>query len=67
MTLDSQHYIDTELIVNGRSGNIKLLVSSVHYLLIFLNFILFISWFLQFTGAGIHFKNVVFVFDGNVS
>ena len=39
--------------------NIKLLVASVHnfrVLLIFFDFILFISWFLQFSGAGIHLK-----------
>ena len=37
---------------------IKLLVASVHnltFLLIFFDFMLFISWFLQFSGAGIHF------------
>ena len=42
--------------------NNKLLVVSVHnltVLFIFFDFILFISWLLQFPGAGIHFKNVV--------
>ena len=41
--------------------NIKLLVPSVHnlrVLLIFFVFILFISCFLQFSGAKIHFKKI---------
>ena len=43
--------------------NIKLLVDGVHnlrVLLIFFDFILFISCFLQFSGAGIHFKKCCF-------
>ena len=43
--------------------NIKLLVASVHsltVLFIFFDFILFISWFLQFSGAGIHFEKSCF-------
>ena len=44
--------------------NIKLLVARVHNMTVlliinFFDFILFISWSLQFSGAGIHFKNVV--------
>ena len=43
--------------------NIKLLVAKLHnfiVLLIFFDFILFVSWFLQFFGAGIHFKKCCF-------
>ena len=42
--------------------NIKLLVASVHnlrVLLIFFDFILFISLFVQLAGAGIHFNVVL--------
>ena len=43
--------------------NIKLLVASVHnlrVLLIFFDFILFVSCFVQFSGAGIHLKKCCF-------
>ena len=43
--------------------NIKLLVASVHnlrILLVFFGFILFISRFLQFSGAEIHLKKMLF-------
>ena len=44
---------------------IKLLVASVYRpnlteLLIFFDFILFVSWFLQFSGTGIHSKKCCF-------
>ena len=59
-TLDSQQSIDPEIRITHRSAYYQIIgCSCTTVQLIFFDFILFISWFLQFPGAEIHFKNVL--------